>query len=108
MHGRAQRRTPIKTQAKSDGLRLLRAIDETQAHGKERVRADPFSKRAAHEAVLDVGDVVSDCYHYPLGYLRDTIALAGYEHTATRMDAGQHQGYELYFFARRAATLLGG
>ena len=23
----------IKTQAKSDGLRLLRAIDETQAHG---------------------------------------------------------------------------
>jgi hypothetical protein len=28
-----QRRTSIKSQAKSDGLRLLRAIDETQAHG---------------------------------------------------------------------------
>jgi hypothetical protein len=36
-----RRRTSIKTQAKSDGLRLLRAIDETQAHGQEGARVDP-------------------------------------------------------------------
>jgi hypothetical protein len=31
----------IKFRAKSDGLQLLRAIDATQAHGQEGVRADP-------------------------------------------------------------------
>jgi hypothetical protein len=51
----------IKTQAKSDGLRLLRAINTTQAHGQEGVRADPT--RAAHEAGLDIGDVGSERYH---------------------------------------------
>ena len=52
----------IEAQAKSDGLRLLRAIDATQAHGQEGARVDP--PRAAHEAELDVG---SDRYHDALG-----------------------------------------
>jgi hypothetical protein len=51
----------IKTRAKSDGLRLLRAIDSTQAHGQGGVRTDP--NRAAHDAGLEVGDVGSDRYH---------------------------------------------
>jgi len=34
-------------------LRLLKAINDTQAHGQEGARADP--SRAAHEAGLDLG-----------------------------------------------------
>jgi hypothetical protein len=96
----------IKFRAKSDGLRLLRAIDETQAHGQEGVRADPA--RAAHEAGLEVGDVGSDRYHQALGYLREQTALVGDEHTATRAGAGQHHGYAAYFFTRRGVKLLEG
>ena len=77
-----QRRTPIETRAKSDGLRLLRAIDSTQARGQEGARVDPT--RAAHEAELDVGDVGSDRYHRALEYLLEEGALAGDEHTATQ------------------------
>ena len=94
----------IKTRAKSDGLRLLRAIDETQAHGQEGVRADPA--RAAHEAGLEVGDVGSDRYHQALGYLREQTALVGDEHTATRAGAGQHHGYAAYFFTWQGVRLL--
>ena len=96
----------IKFRAKSDGLQLLRAIDATQAHGQEGVRADPA--RAAHEARLDVGDVGSERYHRALGYLRGEGTLVGDEHTATRAGAGQHHGYAAYFFTRRAVKLLGG
>jgi len=92
--------------AKSDGMRLLRAIDSTQAHGQGGVRADPA--RAAHEAGLDVGDVGSDRYHRALGYLRQETALVGDEHTATMAGAGQHHGYASYFFTRRAVKLLEG
>ena len=101
-----QRRTTIKTQAKSDGLQLLRAIDSTQAHGQEGARVDPT--RAAHDAGLDVGDVGSDRYHRALGYLRGESALVGDEHTATRAGAGQHHGYAAYLFTRRGVRLLGG
>ena len=80
-----QRRTTIKTQAKSDGLRLLRAIDATQAHGLEGTKVDPA--RAAHDAGLDVGDVGSDRYHRALEYLLEEGALAGDEHTA--FDVGE-------------------
>jgi hypothetical protein len=76
-----QRRTAITAQAKSDGLQLLRAINETQAHGQEGSRVDPT--RAAHEAGLDVGDVGSERYHHALGYLLEEAALVGDEHTAT-------------------------
>jgi hypothetical protein len=101
-----QRRASIKTQAKSDGLQLLRAIDETQARGQEGARVDPA--RAAHEARLDVGDVGSDRYHRALEYLVEEGALAGDEHTATQMGDRQAHGYTLYFFTRRAVQLLEG
>ena len=96
----------IKTQARSDGLRLLRAIDATQAHGLEGVRTDP--NRASHDAGLEVGDVGSDRYHRALGYLRGESALVGDEHTATRAGAGQHHGYAAYFFTRRGLKMLEG
>jgi hypothetical protein len=101
-----QRRTTIKTQAKSDGLQLLRAIDATQAHGQEGARVDPT--RAAHDAGLDVGDVGSDRYHRALEYLLEEGALAGDEHTA--FDAGEEHphGHALYFFTLRAVKLLEG
>ena len=75
-----KRRTAIEARAKSDGLQLLRAINETQAHGQEGARVDP--SRAAHEAGLDVGDVGSDRDHHALGYLLEEAALLGDEHTA--------------------------
>ncbi len=99
-----QRRTSIKTQAKSDGLQLLRAIDATQAHGQEGVRVDP--KMAAHVAGLDIGDVGSDRYHHALGYLVEEAALLGDEHTATETGDRQPHGYASYFFTRRAVKLL--
>ena len=101
-----QRRTSIKTQAKSAGLQLLRAIDETQAHGLERTKVDPA--KAAHDAGLDAGDVGSDRYHHALGYLLEEGALVGDEHTATHTGDRQAHGYALYFFTRRAVKLLEG
>ena len=102
-----QRRTTITAQAESDGLRLLRAINETQANGQEGAKVDP--KRAAHEAGLDVGDVGSERYHHALGYLLEETALIGDEHTAFEDEGDQHaHGYALYFFTRRAARLLEG
>ena len=101
-----QRRTSIKTQAKSDGLQLLRAIDATQAHGQEETKVDPT--RVAHEAGLDVGDVGSDRYHHALGYLVEEGALVGDEHTATETGDRQAHGYAAYFFTRQAVKLLEG
>ena len=101
-----RRRTTIETQAKSDGLRLLRAIDATQAHGLEGTKVDPA--RAAHDAGLDVGDVGSDRYHRAMEYLLEEGALAGDEHTATHTGDRQAHGYALYFFTRRAVELLEG
>jgi hypothetical protein len=46
-------RTTIKAQARSDGLRLLRTINDTQAHGQEGARANP--PRAARGAGFEVG-----------------------------------------------------
>ena len=101
-----QRRIGIKTQAKSDGLQLLRAIDATQDHGQEGARVDPT--RAAHEAGLDVGDVGSDRYHRAMEYLLGEGVLAGDEHTATHTGDRQDHGYALYFFTLRAVKLLEG
>jgi hypothetical protein len=84
-------RSAIKAQARNDGLRLLRAIDETQA---------------AQEGGLDVGDVGSDRYHHALGYLLDEAALLGDERTATEAGVKQPHGYALYFVTRRAVKLL--
>jgi hypothetical protein len=101
-----QRRIGIKTQAKSDGLQLLRAIDATQAHGQEGARVDPT--RAAHEAGLDAGDVGSDRYHRALEYLLEEGALAGDAHTAFDMGEEHPHGHALYFFTRRGVKLLEG
>lgn len=101
-----QRRIGIKTQAKSDGLQLLRAIDATQAHGLEGSRVDPT--RAAHEAGLDVGDVGSDRYHRALEYLLEEGAPAGDEHTAFDVGEEHPHGYALYAFTRRDVKMLEG
>jgi hypothetical protein len=101
-----QRRIAIKTQVKRDGLRLLRAIDATQAHGLEGTRVDP--SRAAHDAGLDAGDVGSDRYHRALGYLVEEGALAGDDHTAFDVGEEHPHGHALYFFTRRAVKLLEG
>ena len=101
-----QRRTTIKTQEKSDGLQLLRAIDATQAHDQEGPRVDPT--RAAHEAGLDVGDAGSDRYHLALHHLIGDGALVGDEHTPFDVGEEHPHGYALYFFTRRAAKLLEG
>jgi hypothetical protein len=101
-----QRRTPIDTQAKSDGLRLLRAIDATQAHGLEGTKVDP--NRVAHDAGLDVGDVGSDRYHRALEYLLEEGALVGDDHAAFDVGEGHPHGHALYFFTGMALRLLEG
>jgi hypothetical protein len=96
-----QRRTTIKAQARSDGLRLLRTINDTQAHGEEGARADPT--RAAHQAGLDVG---SERYQAAMAYLIEQAALLGDEHTAFDVGDQHPHGYASYFFTRRAVKLL--
>ena len=97
-------RTTIRAQARNDGLRLLKTINDTQAHGQEGARADP--SRAAHEAGLDVG---SERYQDALAYLIEQAALLGDEHTAFDAVGDQHpHGYASYFFTRRAVKLLEG
>jgi hypothetical protein len=89
--------------AKSDGLRLLRYINDTQAQGQEDARVDP--PRAAQEIELDVG---SERYHQALAYLVDQTALVGDEHTATETGTQPpgYAGHAVYFFTRRAVKLL--
>jgi hypothetical protein len=96
-------RTTIKAQARSDGLRLLRTINDTQAHGEEGARANP--PRAAHQAGLDVGSLR---YEDAMAYLIEQAALLGDAHMAFGDDVGdQHpHGYASYFFTRRAVKLL--
>jgi hypothetical protein len=96
----------ITTRARSDGLRLLRAIDSAQAHGQGGVRTDP--SRAAHDAGLEVGDVGSDRYHRALGYLIEEGALAGDNHTAFDVEEEHPHGHALYFFTRRGVKLVEG
>ena len=98
-------RTTIKAQGRSDGLRLLRSINDTQAHGEEGARAYP--PRAAQEAGLEVGSLR---YEDAMAYLIEQAALLGDAHMAFGDDVGdQHpHGYVSYFFTRRALTLLEG
>jgi hypothetical protein len=99
------RRTTIKARAKSDGLRLLRTINHTQAHGEEGARTDPT--RAAHQAGLDPG---SERYEDAMAYLVEQAALLADARMSFGDDVGdQHpHGYASYFFTRRALTLLEG
>ena len=95
-------RITIEAQARSDGLRLLRIINDTQTHGEEGARADPT--RAAHQAGLDVG---SERYQDAMAYLIEQAALLADEHTAFDAVGDQHpHGYASYFFTRRAVKLL--
>ena len=98
-------RITIRARARRDGLRLLRTINDTQAHGEEGARANPA--RAAHEAGLEVG---SERYEDAMAYLIEQAALLGDAHIAFGDDVGdQHpHGYAFYFFTRRALTLLEG
>src|SRR5215212_9766521 len=97
-------RSGIEAQARSDGLRLLRIINDTQAHGQEGARADP--SRAAHQAGMDVG---SERYRGTMAYLVELDALVGDEHTAFDDEGDQHaHGYASYFFTKRALKLLEG
>ncbi len=96
-------RITIQAQASSDGLQLLRTINDTQAHGQEGARAQPT--RAAQEAGLEVG---SERYQDPMAYLVEQAALLGDAHITFDDDVGdQHpHGYAFYFFTRRALVLL--
>ena len=96
-----QRRTTIEAQAWSDGLRLLRTINDTQTHGQEGARADPT--RAAHEAGLDVG---SERYRAATAYLIEQAALLADENTAFDVSDQHPHGYASYYFTRRAVKLL--
>ncbi len=96
----------MEAQARSDGLHLLRAIDATQAHGREGARVDPA--RAAHEAGLDLGDAGSERYHRALRHLAKEAALVGDDRTAFDVGEEHPHGYALYFFTRRALKLLEG
>ena len=98
-------RTMIQAQTRSDGLRLLRTINDTQAHGQEGARV--YAPRAAQEAGLQIG---SERYEGAMAYLLEQAALLGDERLAFDDDVGdQHpHGYALYFFTRRALKLLDG
>jgi hypothetical protein len=98
-------RTTVQARARSDGLRLLKAINDTQAHGEEGARANP--SRAAHEAGLDLGFAR---YEDAMAYLIEQAALLGDAQMAFGDDVGdQHpHGYASYFFTRRALVLLEG
>jgi hypothetical protein len=96
-------RTTIEAQARHDGLRLLRTINDTQAHGQEGARADPT--RAAHEAGLEVG---SERYQDAMAYLIEEAALLADENTAFDVGDQHPHGYASYHFTRRAVKLLEG
>ena len=98
-------RITIQAQTRSDALRLLRTINDTQAHGQEGARVYP--PRAAQEARLQIG---SERYEDAMAYLLEQAALLGDERMAFEEDVGdQHpHGYALYFFTRRALKLLDG
>ena len=98
-------RTTVQAQTRSDGLRLLRTINYTQAHGQEGARVYP--PRAAQEAGLQIG---SERYEDAMAYLVEQAALLGDGRMAFDDDVGdQHpHGYALYFFTRRALKLLDG
>ena len=98
-------RTTIQARAMSDALRLLRAINDTQAHGEKGARANP--SRAAHEAGLDLGFAR---YEDAMAYLIEQAALLGDAQMGFGDDVGdQHpHGYASYFFTRRALVLLEG
>ena len=96
-------RITIQAQTRSDALRLLRTINDTQAHGHEGARAYP--PRAAQQAGLEIGSLR---YEEAMAYLIEQAALLGDEHTAFDVGDQHPHGYASYFFTRRAVKLLEG
>jgi hypothetical protein len=91
---------PVKT----DALRLLRCIHDTQAKGRQGARVDP--PRAAKEIGLEVG---SERYHDALGYLAEEGALLGDEYTelhTEEVEGPQPHAYAAYLFTEQAVVLL--
>ena len=92
----------MRSRAKTDAIKLLAAINETQARGEEGAKADPAM--AARRAGLEVG---SERYRGAMAYLIEEAALLGDEHTAIGDEGDQNaHGYASYFFTKRAVTLL--
>jgi len=98
-------RDAIQARTRSDGLRLLRTINDTQAHGQGGARAYP--PRAAQEAGLEVG---SERYEDAMAYLVEQAALRRDERKAFDEDVGDRnlRGYGLYVFTGRALKMLDG
>ena len=98
-------RDAIQARTRSDGLRLLRTINDTQAHVQGGSRAYP--PRAAQEAGLEVG---SERYEDAMAYLVEQAALRRDERTAFDEDVGDRhpRGYGLYVFTGRALKMLDG
>jgi hypothetical protein len=93
----------MRSRAKTDAIRLLAAINETQARGEKGARADPAM--AAREAGLTVGSLR---YRGAMAYLvEEEAALLGDAHTSIDDEHDQHaHGYASYFFTERALVLL--
>ncbi len=88
-------------QARSDGLRLLRVINEEQADGSGDVPVTPAM--AAHTAGLDVD---SDRYDEAMQFLRDEGALVEYE-LSTGSAAGHYErGGAAYRIGQRGFEML--
>jgi hypothetical protein len=98
-------RITSQVQARSDALRLLRTINDTQAHGQEGARAYPPT--AAQQAGLQIG---SERYEGAMAYLIEQAALLGDERIAFEKDVGDQHSHAraLYIFSRRALKLLDG
>ena len=101
-------RDAIQAQTRrSDGLRLLRTINDTQAHGQEGARAYP--PRAARETGLEVG---SARYEDAMAYLLEQAALRRDERRAfDDQDVGRPIPLRLRatsVFTGRALKLLDG
>jgi hypothetical protein len=99
-----ERRSDMEARTRSDALRLLRCIHDTQAPREADTRVDP--PRAAQEAGLEVG---SERYHSALLHLLDEGALVGDEHTkmhTEEVERPQPHAYAVYLFTERALVLL--
>jgi hypothetical protein len=94
----------VRRPPETDGLRLLRCIDETQAKGHRGARVDPPC--AAQEIGLEVD---SERYHDALAYLAEEGALLGDEHTemhSEEAEGPQPYAYAVYLFTERAVDQL--
>jgi hypothetical protein len=97
-------KTTIKARARSDGLWLLRTINDTQAYGEEGARANPT--RAAQEAGLDVG---SERYQDAMAYLIEQAALLADARRAFDGIRDQHShGVRLLLLHQAGADVAGG